>query len=140
MTRKPLSKKIRFRVFQRDNFTCQYCGRSAPDVELHVDHIYPVTHGGGDEMSNLITSCADCNLGKGKLSAVLQKKIDVCKDVRPLLKDLSDDEIEDITSQMLAYDLYKLDFRTLVAMVYEIGHIRGWCDGLNWYEKKIGNR
>lgn len=77
--RKPLSKKIRFEVFKRDKFTCQYCGRSAPDVILHVDHIKPVAEGGDNSILNLITSCADCNLGKGKrklsdASAVMKQK------------------------------------------------------------------
>lgn len=64
--RKPLSKKIRFEVFKRDKFVCQYCGRMAPDVILEVDHIVPVAEGGTNEMLNLITSCRDCNRGKGK--------------------------------------------------------------------------
>ena len=38
--RKPLSKKIRFEVFKRDAFTCQYCGQMAPDVLLEVDHTW----------------------------------------------------------------------------------------------------
>lgn len=60
-----LSKRIRFEVLQRDNFTCQYCGRSKPDVVLHVDHIKPVCEGGQNDLLNLVTACADCNLGKG---------------------------------------------------------------------------
>ena len=36
--RKSISKKARFEVFKRDSFTCQYCGRTAPDVVLHLDH------------------------------------------------------------------------------------------------------
>ena len=40
--RKSLSKKIRFEVFKRDKFTCQYCGKTAPNVVLEVDHIEPV--------------------------------------------------------------------------------------------------
>ena len=64
--RKPLSKKLRFEVFKRDSFTCQYCGRKAPDVVLEVDHIQPVSKGGKNEMMNLVTSCRDCNRGKGK--------------------------------------------------------------------------
>jgi len=63
--RKPLSAKTRFEVFKRDSFKCQYCGRSAPEVVLHVDHIKPVKQDGGNEIFNLITSCADCNSGKG---------------------------------------------------------------------------
>lgn len=64
--RSPLSKKIRFEVFKRDSFRCQYCGRSAPDAILEVDHIVPVADGGDSDIMNLITSCRDCNRGKGK--------------------------------------------------------------------------
>lgn len=63
--RKSLSAKTRFEVFKRDSFKCQYCGRSAPEVVLHVDHIKPVKQDGGNDIFNLITSCADCNSGKG---------------------------------------------------------------------------
>lgn len=62
--RKPLSKKIRFEVFKRDSFTCQYCGRKPPEVELEVDHIRPVAKGGKNEILNLVTSCKECNRGK----------------------------------------------------------------------------
>jgi len=64
--RKPISKKTRFEVFKRDKFTCQYCGRMAPDVILEIDHIKPVAKGGTNNVLNLITSCRDCNRGKGK--------------------------------------------------------------------------
>ena len=66
--RKPIGKKTRFEVFKRDSFTCQYCGDSAPDVVLHVDHIKPVIKGGTNELLNLITACISCNLGKGHRS------------------------------------------------------------------------
>jgi hypothetical protein len=55
----------RFEVFKRDNFKCQYCGRPSPEVILHVDHIKPIAANGDNEISNLITSCKECNLGKG---------------------------------------------------------------------------
>jgi hypothetical protein len=60
-----VSTRTRFEVFQRDRFACQYCGRTPPDVLLHVDHIVPKKEGGGDEIENLRTACRDCNLGKG---------------------------------------------------------------------------
>lgn len=59
-----ITKKIRFEIFKRDKFTCQYCGKSAPDVVLHIDHIHPKSKGGEDTILNLVTSCFDCNLGK----------------------------------------------------------------------------
>lgn len=64
-TREPLSKKLRFEVFKRDKFTCQYCGEKAPDVILQCDHIQPVAEGGKTEIMNLITACQSCNSGKG---------------------------------------------------------------------------
>ena len=64
--REAIPKGIRFEVFKRDKFTCQYCGQEAPDVILEVDHIVPVAEGGDNSLMNLITSCRDCNRGKGK--------------------------------------------------------------------------
>lgn len=72
--RKAISKKLRFEVFKRDSFTCQYCGRKAPDVVLEVDHIKPVAQGGTNTILNLITSCRECNRGKGKKN---------CQRIRP---------------------------------------------------------
>lgn len=63
--RKAISKKVRFDVFKRDSFKCQYCGKSAPDVVLHIDHIQPVSKGGMNDIHNLLTACAECNGGKG---------------------------------------------------------------------------
>lgn len=62
--RKGITKKARFEVFKRDSFKCQYCGASAPDVVLEVDHIHPVSKGGKNDTLNLVTSCWDCNRGK----------------------------------------------------------------------------
>jgi len=64
MERKAVSKKNRFEVFKRDSFTCQYCGKSAPNIVLEIDHIIPVSKGGDNKILNLITSCFDCNRGK----------------------------------------------------------------------------
>jgi len=57
--------KLRFEILKRDNFVCQYCGRNAPKVELQVDHIIPKGKEGKNTKENLITACAECNLGKG---------------------------------------------------------------------------
>lgn len=83
--RKAISKKLRFEVFKRDNFTCQYCGRMAPDVILEIDHINPVKNKGTNDILNLITSCKDCNRGKGarKLSEndILKKQQEQLKEI-----------------------------------------------------------
>jgi CRISPR/Cas system Type II protein with McrA/HNH and RuvC-like nuclease domain len=59
-----ITKKIRFEVFKRDGFKCQYCGKTPPCVMLEVDHIQPKSKKGIDDINNLITACFDCNRGK----------------------------------------------------------------------------
>lgn len=61
-------KRLRFEVLRRDGHTCRYCGGSAPDVHLTVDHVIPVSLGGRDEAGNLVTACRDCNAGKSSMS------------------------------------------------------------------------
>ncbi len=68
-----ITKKLRFKIFERDNFTCQYCGKKVPEVILEVDHIISRKDGGGDEELNLITSCFDCNRGKSATSVDIKK-------------------------------------------------------------------
>ena len=59
---------LRWEVLKRDAFTCQYCGRSAPEVKLEVGHITPVAEGGKDTKENLVTACYSCNRGRSALS------------------------------------------------------------------------
>jgi len=60
----PITKTLRFEVFKRDGFRCQYCGKTPPSVTLEIDHIQPRSKKGRDDINNLITSCFDCNRGK----------------------------------------------------------------------------
>lgn len=62
--RKSISKRLRFEVFKRDSFCCQYCSAKPPAVPLEIDHIVPVSKGGKNNIDNLITACFDCNRGK----------------------------------------------------------------------------
>lgn len=63
--RQPISKKLRFEIFKRDSFKCCYCGKDNKfNIKLEIDHVKPVTDGGGNSIDNLVTSCFDCNRGK----------------------------------------------------------------------------
>lgn len=75
-----LTKRIRFEILKRDNHTCRYCGASAPDVKLHVDHVTPQALGGTDDPTNLVTACIDCNLGKASTSPDAATVQDVARD------------------------------------------------------------
>lgn len=60
-----MTKELRTLVKQRDNYTCQICGKYMPDeVGLHVDHIVPVSKGGKSTLDNLQVLCSVCNLRK----------------------------------------------------------------------------
>lgn len=64
-----VSKALRFQVLRRDNHTCRYCGRSAPEVRITVDHVVATALGGSDTADNLVAACADCNGGKSATPA-----------------------------------------------------------------------
>jgi hypothetical protein len=62
--RRPIKLGVRFEIFKRDNFACQYCGKKPPEALLEIDHIVAVANGGSDDEHNLVTSCFECNRGK----------------------------------------------------------------------------
>lgn len=131
--RKPITKKLRFSVFKRDDFCCAYCGRKPPSVVLEVDHITPVCEGGSDDIFNLVTSCFDCNRGKGgepltsvpetveRRAEILAEKEEQIKALNRLLKskrkreDKEIDHIEQIFSD--SFDLvFSEKFRSSVRL------------------------
>jgi 5-methylcytosine-specific restriction endonuclease McrA len=59
----------RSELFARDGYACVYCGRSAPEVELTVDHVEPRRLGGDNSSGNLVTACRTCNRDKGGKAA-----------------------------------------------------------------------
>ena len=62
--RQTIGPKLRLQILQRDNFRCRYCGATSLSTELEVDHIKPVSRGGGNDLNNLQTLCRSCNRGK----------------------------------------------------------------------------
>jgi 5-methylcytosine-specific restriction endonuclease McrA len=53
-------------IFLRDDHTCQYCARRLPSRQLNLDHVMPRSRGGRSTWENLVTSCRECNLTKGR--------------------------------------------------------------------------
>src|SRR6187401_624829 len=56
-TRVPLSRRA---VFARDGHRCQYCNRSAENI----DHVVPRSRGGPHAWDNVVASCRACNSRK----------------------------------------------------------------------------
>ncbi|MEN8614503.1 HNH endonuclease [Dehalogenimonas sp. THU2] len=59
---RPVHKLTRIGIFQRDDFTCQYCGKRTQP--LTIDHIMPRFQGGGHSWDNLVAACMPCNRHK----------------------------------------------------------------------------
>ena len=56
---------IREEIMERDNYTCQICGKYRPEeIGLQIDHIIPVSKGGKTVRSNLRVLCSKCNGSK----------------------------------------------------------------------------
>lgn len=55
-------------LFARDDYQCQYCGRPAatlkPRESLTRDHLIPMSRGGLNEWTNVVTACSSCNTRK----------------------------------------------------------------------------
>ena len=58
-------KFSRQNVYQRDRFTCQYCGQKLRWSELTYDHLVPRSRGGQTSFLNIVTACKPCNAKKG---------------------------------------------------------------------------
>jgi 5-methylcytosine-specific restriction endonuclease McrA len=58
----PLSNR---ELFLRDGQICLYCGKELPEHMLNRDHVRPLSQGGKDCWSNVVTACKPCNHAKG---------------------------------------------------------------------------
>jgi 5-methylcytosine-specific restriction endonuclease McrA len=55
-------------LFARDGYRCQYCGRPGTELRLREsltrDHVVPMSRGGTNEWTNVVTACSPCNTRK----------------------------------------------------------------------------
>ena len=59
---RPQRKLTRIEVFNRDQYTCQYCGRESR--QLTLDHVIPRYRGGEHTWENVVSACIPCNRHK----------------------------------------------------------------------------
>ena len=60
--RAKVTNRLRFAIYERDNYRCKKCGSTE---NLEIDHIIPIFKGGKSTYSNLQTLCHKCNTEKG---------------------------------------------------------------------------
>ncbi|HMA98806.1 MAG TPA: HNH endonuclease [Wenzhouxiangella sp.] len=58
----PLSNRA---LFRRDENICLYCGQQFGHTDLSRDHVNPLSQGGEDSWTNVVTACKRCNNHKG---------------------------------------------------------------------------
>ena len=58
-----ISKLLNENIFKYGIITCEKC-KAACEATYHIDHIIPISKGGGNEHGNLQVLCAYCNLSK----------------------------------------------------------------------------
>ncbi len=61
---RPISGSVRYEVLSRAKFKCELCGISADEKNIEVDHIFPKSLGGKDDLSNYQALCYSCNAAK----------------------------------------------------------------------------
>jgi len=59
---RPMRKLTRLEVFNRDQYTCQYCGKQSH--QLTLDHVIPRHQGGEHVWENVVSACIPCNRRK----------------------------------------------------------------------------
>lgn len=64
-TQRQIDNFLQWAVFQRDQYSCRYCGRTG--IPLTVDHIDLWENGGAAIEENLITACRKCNKDRGRI-------------------------------------------------------------------------
>lgn len=52
-------------LFRRDGNLCLYCGNEFSEQYLTRDHVVPLSRGGADKWSNVVSACRACNTRKG---------------------------------------------------------------------------
>ncbi len=55
-------KMTRYEIFNRDHYTCQYCGEQSRHLTL--DHVIPRYRGGQHTWENVVSACVACNRHK----------------------------------------------------------------------------
>lgn len=55
------ARVARKNIYERDNYTCAYCGRKFEEKNLNVDHVVPKHQGGKWCWENVVCSCIKCN-------------------------------------------------------------------------------
>lgn len=77
-----VTPRLRYEILRRDGHRCHYCGLTAAQTTLVIDHVIPRALGGRTVPENLVTSCRRCNAGKSSVPPDAPLVEDVDRDAR----------------------------------------------------------
>ena len=83
---RPVPGSVRYQVLSRAKFRCELCGIPADEKNIEVDHIFPKSLGGRDDLSNYQALCYSCNAAKRNtddtdfrdFKTMYEKRVDQC--------------------------------------------------------------
>ena len=58
-------RHVKNALFRAQKGRCSYCGRTHRIRYLEIDHKFPLSRGGGNQIDNLQLLCTPCNMRKG---------------------------------------------------------------------------
>ena len=64
-SQRQIDSYVQWKMFQRDNYTCRYCGRTG--IPLSADHVDLWEDGGPSILENLLSSCRQDNKDRGRM-------------------------------------------------------------------------
>lgn len=63
--KKSISDRTRIMAWNESGGLCFYCAKPVDFIAKTFDHVIPKSKGGSGELSNVVMSCARCNVRKG---------------------------------------------------------------------------
>jgi len=78
---RPERKLTRLEIFNRDQYTCQYCGKETK--QLTLDHVIPRYQDGKHSWENVVSACMPCNRRKAGRTPEEAKMILIRQPNRP---------------------------------------------------------
>jgi len=102
-----IKKKFsRHAVFQRDGYTCMYCGTKEKPSNLTIDHITAKSKSNGNNNTsffNCVACCKPCNAKKADKTCDEFGKFPLKKPVQPTHLDLILSDVKNIPKEWLPY-------------------------------------
>ena len=90
-------KFSRKNIFERDRYTCQYCGERHRRADLNLDHVLPKSRGGTSCWENVVLACYTCNSRKDNRLPV-EAKMQLLR--KPRKPDWRDVKLPSLAGQM----------------------------------------